>query len=250
MLLAAVSVAVVGIIGAAAYVFVLKPKPAPTLSMPMSGSSMAASPQSSTMAACTKALGQFCHIETAADDPAPLTVTELYPKAFSNPKDKQTYSLVADKTDTTCTDAVIDASTSNPVLASALKAGKCKQVVRASYVTSDGKLMGTIGVANLTSTSAAQKAGKLVGQNDFVAPLMSKTGVAAKLGNGTGLIEADLKGHYLIMIWAEYVNGTNPTTAAQDAPLKQFSSDLVQDTANNALDARLLTGTPASGGGV
>ena len=61
-------------------------------------------------------------------------------------------------------------------LIKALQAGKCTQVLRASYVSGGNKIMGTIGVINLSTTNEAHYAGKDVGQNDFIAPLTSKTG--------------------------------------------------------------------------
>lgn len=140
------------------------------------------------------------------------------------------------------------------MLANALKAGHCTQVVRGSYVTtgesmtSNADIMGTIAVINLGTTTEAHAAGKVVGDNDFIAPLTATTVPASKLGNGTGLIEAAYKGHYLIVTWAQYVNGTDPTTAALDKPLNQFSQDLLNETANNALDTRMVTGVPDTAG--
>ena len=154
------------------------------------------------------------------------------------------YTLVSTKKDTTCGNAVIGAA-----LIKALKTGKCTQVLRASYVSGDNKIMGTIGVINLSTTNEAHYAGKVVGHNDFIAPLTSKTGVASKLGNGTGVVEAEFKGHYLILTWSEFVNGASPTTKAQDSQLEQFSSDLVSGTANIDLSQRMVTGsapTPAA----
>ena len=183
----------------------------------------------------------YCHISARTGDPTPLTTAELFPPAFANEKDKTSYSLVSTKEDKTCGSAVIGTA---PV--KALQAGKCTQVLRASYVSGDSKIMGTIGVINLATTNEAHNAGKVVGQNDFVAPLTSKTGVASKLGNGTGVVEAEFKGHYLILTWSEFVNGTNPTTKAQDNQLEQFSNDLVSGTANIDLSQRMVTGAPAS----
>ena len=241
LLYAALGVVAVGIIGAAAYVFVLQP------SSP-SGNAVAAGPLPTgsaqpSMQACQQALGTYCHISTAADDPKPLTAAELYPPAVTDEKDKSSYSLVSTKVDTKCASAVIGAN-----LIKALQTGKCTQVVRGSYVSSDNKIMGTIGVVNLDSTNEAHYAGRDVGQNDFIAPLTSAKGVASKLGNGEGVVEAEFKGHYLILTWSEYVNGTAPTTKAQDAQLEQFSSDLVNDTANVALTQRMVTGAPATAG--
>ncbi|HET9082459.1 MAG TPA: hypothetical protein VFO01_18335 [Trebonia sp.] len=241
LLFASLGVVAFGIIAVAAYVFLFKPG-SPSSAATATGPLPTASAQPSAQA-CVKQLGTYCHIETAADDPKPLTVAELYKPAFTNEKDKISYSLVSTKLDTKCADAVIGQN-----LIKALQAGKCTQVVRASYVSGDGKIMGTIGVVNLTTTTEAHDAGKVVGKNDFIAPLTSAKGVASKLGNGTGVVEAEFKGHYLLLTWSEYVNGTTPTTKAQDAQLEQFSSDLVAGTANIALTQRMVNGAPASAG--
>ena len=38
-----------------------------------------------------KQLGIYCHIQAATDDPTPLTISELFPPAFTNEKDKASY---------------------------------------------------------------------------------------------------------------------------------------------------------------
>ena len=241
LLLAVLAVVVVGVVAAAAYVFVFAPHSS-------SGNAAATGPLPTgsaqpSMQACVKQFGIYCHIAAAADDPKPLTVAELYPPAVTDEKDKSSYSLVSTKLDTKCANAVI-----GQTLITALQTGKCSQVVRASYVSSDNKIMGTIGVINLGTTNEAHEAGRVVGQNDFIAPLTSAKGVASKLGNGEGVVEAEYKGHYLILTWSEYVDGTAPTTKAQDAQLEQFSNDLVNDTANVALTQRMVNGVPATAG--
>ncbi len=119
-------------------------------------------------------------------------------------------------------------------------------MLRASYLSGDGKIMGTIGVINLVTTNEAHYAGKVVGQNDFIAPLASSKGVASKLGQGTGVVEAQYKGHYLILTWSEFVSRTTPSTTAEDNQLEQFSNDLVAGTANINLSERMVSGdTPA-----
>lgn len=237
LLFAALAVVVVGIIGAAVYVFVLSPS-SPSNTASATGPLPTGSAPPPSQQACAKTLGVYCHIETAADDPTPLTTAELFPPAFTNEKDKTSYSLVSTKVDKTCKNAVIGSA-----LIKELQTGKCTQVVRASYVTGGNKIMGTIGVVNLTSTNEAHHAGKVVGQNDFIAPLTSAKGVASKLGNGTGVVEAVFKGHYLILTWSEFVNGTDPTTKAEDNQLEQFSNDLIAGTANIDLSQRMVTGT-------
>jgi len=240
MLIAVTAVVVTGILAAAGYVFVLKPKPStvtPTSAAPLPspGSSSAAT------AACIKQFGQYCHIELRTDDPAPLTLAELFPPAFVNETDHGSFTRAGTKLDTTCSNAVIGQD-----LTSALQDGKCTQVLRASYFSGDGKMMGTIGVANLSTTNEAHHAGKLVGTSDFVDPLTTKTGVTSKLGKGTGIVEAEYKGHYLIMIWAEFASTNAPASNAQDQQLQQFGADLIAGTANISLSQRMLNGHPAT----
>jgi hypothetical protein len=239
LLIAVAAVIAVGIIGVAAYLFVLKPGSTSSGStaqgpLPTSGSEP-------SQQACAAELGTYCHIETRADDPTALTTAELFPPAFTNDTDKISYQLVSTKVDKTCANAVIGTS-----LISALKSGQCTQVLRGSYVSGNGKIMGTIGVVNLTTTNEAHDAGKVVGQNDFIAPLTASKGVASKLGNGTGVVEAEYKGHYLILTWSEFVNGTSPTTTAENDQLEQFGNDLVAGTANIYLSQRMVTGATST----
>jgi hypothetical protein len=242
MLLAALAVAAVGVAGVAAYFFVFsKQSPAnnPGAQGPLPTNGAQPSQQ-----ACEQQFGSvYCHITARTDDPAPLTTAELYLPTFTNEQDKTSYSLVSTKMDTKCPNAVIGQD-----LIKALSAGSCTQVARASYVSGDGKIMGTIGVINLATTNGAHRAGKVVGQNDFVAPLTAAKGVASKLGNGTGVVQSDYKGHYLILTWSEFVNGAVPSSSAQDNLLEQFSNDLIAGTANISLTQRQVTGAPAKPG--
>jgi hypothetical protein len=196
---------------------------------------------SASTPACVAQFGTYCHIELRTDDPAPLTLAEIFPPAFQNEQDHAGFQLAATKLDKTCSSAVIGQD-----LINALTKGNCTQVLRASYVSADGKIMGTIGVVNLATTNEAHKAGKLVGQNDFVAPLAASKGTAAKLGQGTGVVQAEFKGHYLILTWAEYVDGTAPSKAAQEQQLEQWEADLVAGTANISLSQRMVSGAPAA----
>ena len=231
------------VLGAAAYTFVFKPKPStvtPTSAAPLpsAGSSSAAT------AACVKQFGQYCHIELRTDDPAPLTLAELFPPAFVNETDHGSFTRAGAKLDTTCSNAVIGQD-----LIGALQNGKCTQVLRASYFSGDGKMMGTIGVANLSTTNEAHHAGKLVGTNDFVDPLTTTKGVTSKLGKGTGVVEAEYKGHYLIMTWAEFTWTNAPANKAQDQQLEAFEKDLVAGTANISLSQRMVNGAPPTAAG-
>ena len=236
------AVAAVAVIGAAAYVFVLKPdaKNANTAApLPAAGAQPSAQ-------ACVKVYGLYCHIEDRTDDPTPLTVAELFPPVVNNETNGQvtsSFTLATTKVDKTCSDAVIGSN-----LITELKDGDCTQVLRASYVSGNGKIMGTIGVINLKTTNEAHYAGKVVDESDFIAPLAAAKGVAKKLGQGTGVVEAEFKGHYLILTWSEFVNGTTPSTTAEDNQLEQFSGDLVAGTVNVPLSQRMVTGDAPSPG--
>jgi hypothetical protein len=190
---------------------------------------------------CVQQFGTYCHIESRTDDPAPLTLSELYQPAVFDESNKTQFLLVADKLDKSCGNAVVGSE-----LVSQLQTGKCNQVLRASYVTDNNTMMGTIGVINLTSTNQAHYAGRIIGANDFIMPLASSKGVAAKLGKGTGVVEAEFKGHYLILTWAEFTNLDSPSTQAETTQLENFESSLVASTANIYLSQLMISGDGSS----
>jgi hypothetical protein len=182
-----------------------------------------------------KALGKWQHIGTRSRDPQALTIAGLYPPQFS--LNGKGYVRTAASATKTCSLAVYGAD-----LQAALQAGHCSQVVRASYISADGTMMGTVGVVNLISSNAAEKAGKVTGPKEIVAPLTSKKGPTKKLGTGTGVVQAEIKGHYLILMWAEYANLKSPSGQAQRQALEQFAANLVTGSANINLSTRMLSG--------
>jgi hypothetical protein len=183
------------------------------------------------------ALGKWQHIGTRSQDPEPLTLNELFPPQFE--LNGSSYLRTAAAVSKDCSQAVFGAN-----LQTALQAGHCTQVLRASYISGNGTMMGTIGVANLNSSSAAQQAGQTTGPKEIIAPLAAQKGPTSKLGNGTGVVQAEIKGHYLILMWAEFTSLKSPTTAAQRQQLEQFATDLVTGSANINLSTRMLTGKP------
>jgi hypothetical protein len=184
-----------------------------------------------------KTLGIWQHIGTRAEDPESLTIAGLYPPQFV--LNGSSYVRTAASVTKTCSLAVYGAD-----LQAALQSGHCTQVLRASYISGDGKMMGTVGVVNLISSSAAQKAGKVTGPQEIIAPLSGKKGPTSKLGNGTGVVQAEIKGHYLILMWAEFTSLKSPSGQAQRAALEQFAANLVTGSANINLSTRMLTGKP------
>ncbi|HZR53240.1 MAG TPA: hypothetical protein VFB06_27475 [Streptosporangiaceae bacterium] len=184
-------------------------------------------------------LGRWQHITTRKLDPAPLTVAELYPPGFTLYGTNNGYQRVATSLDSNCTLAVF-----GPDLQASVQSGSCKQVVRATYLSSDKTMMGTIGVVNLGTATAAQKAGQVSGAADLIAPLSATKGPAKKMLNGTGVEYAEVKGHYLILMYAEFTNLKAPATDADRQRLVTFAEGMFSGSANIALSQRLLTGKP------
>jgi hypothetical protein len=184
-----------------------------------------------------KALGKWQHIGNRSQDPQALTIAALYPPQFT--LDGTSYVRTAAIATKTCSAAVY-----GPDLQAALQTGKCTQVLRASYLSGDGTMMGTVGVINLASSSAAQKAGQVTGPQEIIMPLTGKKGPTKKLGTGTGVVQAEIKGHYLILMWAEYANLKSPSGTAQRQALEKFAATLVTGSANINLSTRMLTGKP------
>jgi hypothetical protein len=187
----------------------------------------------------TPSLGPWGHIASRALDPAPLTLTELFPAQFTNAG--VTYVMTVDKAKTHCGPALVGSQ-----LVSAVSAADCTQAMRASYLSTNRKVMGTIGVLNLVTAAAAEKAGQAAGPTEFIAQLPAAHGLTRFLTRGTGIEAAEVKGHYLVLVWAELGTTHAPATAAQRTELTGFISLLMQQTANISLASRMITGTPAA----
>ena len=185
-----------------------------------------------------KALGRWQHIGSRSADPQPLTIAALYPPQFS--LNGTSYVRTAASATKTCSVAVFGAD-----LQAALQSGHCTQVVRASYISGDGTMMGTVGVVDLISSNAAQKAGQVTGPQEIMAPLTGRNGPTKKLGTGTGVVQAEIKGHYLILMWAEYASLKSPSGEAQRQALEQFAANLVTGSANIDLSTRMVPGCTA-----
>jgi hypothetical protein len=182
-------------------------------------------------------LGKWGYITSRATDAAPLTVAELYPAQFLITG--SSFVRTTDRADTNCDQALFGTQLQN-----AAKVYGCSQVVRASYISGSQTMMGTVAVVNLSNANDAAKAGNVSGANDFVTPLNGKTGPTRNLTQGTGVVQAEVKGHYLILIWAEFTNLKAPTTAGQRSQLEQFESGLISGSANIALSNRMVSGHP------
>ena len=193
-----------------------------------------------TAAASSAPPGPWKHITTRQDDPAALGLAELFPARFS-------------ATGTTAVRTAQRASGANCAkmavggkLQAALRKGGCTQVMRASYLSTGQKIMATIGVLNLANVTDSERSGKATGATAFIRQLPGVKGPTRNLMKGTGLEEAEIKGHYLILTWAEFTNLKAPAGPKQRAQLDAFSRALVGSTANVSLTSRMLLGKPAT----
>jgi len=183
-------------------------------------------------------LGPWKHIENRSQDTVPLTLGELFPAKFT--ADGQSGALTVSKEGTKCTHDVIGSK-----LAKAVRKADCTQVLRASYLSTDHKIMATVGVLNLADATEAGKAGKAAGAVEFIKQLGSKHGPTRNIAKGTGIVAAYVKGHYLILTWTEFANLHAPSGKTKRKQLEAFSTGLVAGTANASLTSRMVTGHPS-----
>jgi hypothetical protein len=182
-------------------------------------------------------LGQWGHIDSRALDPVPLSLAELFPASFSD--GGVSYVKTAQKAKVHCAGALVGSQ-----LITAVSHAGCTQAMRASYLSSSRALMGTVGVLNLVTATAAEQAGKAAGPAEYIAQLPAAKGPTRNLAKGTGFEAAEVKGHYLVLVWAEFADLHAPTSSAQRAELEDFISLLMQKTANVSLATRQVTGSP------
>ncbi|MEV4895454.1 hypothetical protein AB0K48_39380 [Nonomuraea sp. NPDC055795] len=186
--------------------------------------------------------GEFGFAGERKTDPEPLTVKELFAqKKFT--VDGRSYEMTITKSDKKCGDAA-----NGEKLAKALKSGKCTQVVRASFRDKAGKVIGTVGVANLNTTGSAKKVAAAGGKDKrsvYVKALPGKDAVTKYIGSGSGAAEIWVHGHYAIMVWFQNKDGSEPTKKTSKV-LAQTADDIAKATAFKALDARSLSGYPGN----
>jgi hypothetical protein len=188
-------------------------------------------------AASSPTLGPWRDITSQSVDSQPVSVAELFPATFSINGSSGTRTM--DSTQTKCTKEVVGST-----LRTAVRKAGCTQVIRASYLSTDHKMMATIGVLNLSDVTAAEQAGRASGSSGFIRQLPAAHGPTRNLAKGTGLELAEVKGHYLILIWAEFANLHAPSGSKQRKELAKFSRDLFSGTANISLTSRMVTGKP------
>jgi hypothetical protein len=181
--------------------------------------------------------GPWKYIGTRKTDPVALTTAEMYPASFAN--GSTVYTRVRTNKAQNCHAALIGSS-----LEAAVHAAGCNQSLRATYVSRSAGVMATIGVFNLKTAARASTAATKAGHYNFVAQLQSKTGPAHSIGQGTGIEEALVKGHYLVLVWAEATDLHAPKGSAQRARLESFMNLVISKTVNVGLSYRMVDGQP------
>ena len=197
-----------------------------------------ASPTASPVTGSKRPSGKYGYAVSRASDPLPLKVGEVFPKVKVQ-KGKRTYYMTVRRNDKVCKNA-----SEGENIQKALKAAGCTQIVRASFQDSSGKIIGTIGVANLKTSAGARKvatAGAAKERKDYVKPLQGKKGATKQLGSGEALAGAWTHGHYAVLLWFQFKDGHKPSTA-EAKRLNLAASDITDQTVFPALDTRSLTG--------
>lgn len=136
-----------------------------------------------------------------ATDPVPLTLSEIFRHRTFDVGTKR-YAMTAWHADRRCTGTV-----HGTTLITALRRGSCSQVMRATFASSDGTLIGTVGVANLQTATAAKAATRVWNAKDAWLRPVPGPGLTKKIGTGSALGTFQYKGHYLLMTWVQQPSG-------------------------------------------
>lgn len=139
--------------------------------------------------------------QSRATDPKMLTLNEIF-RHRTFKVGKRRYTMTVRRADADCAKAVNSAQ-----LVAALRRGACNQVMRATFISGDGELIGTVGVANLRTAAAAKTATRLWNVKDAWVRPVPGAGMTKKIGTGSALGTFQHKGHYLLMTWVQQPDG-------------------------------------------
>jgi hypothetical protein len=171
-------------------------------------------------------------------DKFPLSLKEVFSKEKIT-KSGRSYQMTIRRSDKSCKEAA-----TGDKLTKALKDAGCNQLLRASYRDKSGKIIGTVGVANLKTSKLATKVVSAAGGGkleDYVKPLPGKDDTTKALGSGQANAGAWRHGHYAVLLWFQFKDGHTPS-AAERKKLNQAAVDITDVTVFPALDSRALTG--------
>lgn len=157
-------------------------------------------PSPSVSALPTGPLGAM--LKSRSTDPRPLTLREVFHRKTFTVNGVR-YVMTTWHATRACGRTAHGAK-----LVAALHAGGCNQVLRASFARADGRLVGTVGIANLKTARAASITAKLANtvKDTWIKPLPGR-GTTKNLGNGIAFASAESRGHYVVLSWIQAPNG-------------------------------------------
>ncbi|MBB4939621.1 hypothetical protein FHR32_003926 [Streptosporangium album] len=181
---------------------------------------------------------KFGFAASRSTDPYALKLNELF-KHKKVALGGRRYEMTTRRSDKKCNDAVV-----GDKLQKALTAGKCTQLLRASFRDASGTIIGTVGVANLKTSAAASKvisAGAGKSREEYLKALPGKDKVTKFLGTGEAFAGGWSHGHYAVMVWFQYKDGHLPKKS-EVKKLNQAAFGATDATVTPALESRSLTG--------
>ncbi|GII03157.1 hypothetical protein Pta02_51650 [Planobispora takensis] len=183
--------------------------------------------------------GEYGFTESRTTDPHALTLNEIFKKRKFR-AGGQNYLMTVRRSDKKCKDAAVGST-----LQKALTSGKCTQLLRASFKDSSGKIVGTLGVANLNTTSSAAKVVKATrgkSLDNYLKVLPGKDETTKWLGvQGEAVAGGWRHGHYAILVYFKYKDGHKPSES-EAKKLNAAAFAVADATVTPALESRALTG--------
>lgn len=171
-------------------------------------------------------------------DSAPLTVSEVFDSTDSRSVEdskKNLYTLQGTgRMDTDCTQAVWGDD-----LKSVLGGYGCNQVARAVYADSTKRIVGQVAIFNLrdvTSSNQFVKDLDPAAGKGFLNPLGGRPAPIDRFGTGYSAADAGAYGHYVVVSWVGYTDGSNGSSIEYDAIPPRTA---VERAAKNFLFSRL-----------
>lgn len=183
------------------------------------------------------ATGRGDRLQSRATDPRPLTLNEVF-KDKSFKSGSRRYYMTGRRSERKCTPP-----THGTKFRKVLTKGGCTQVLRATF--SNGSLIGTIGVLNLRTETAAEAAKEESRDKDAFILALPGVGSTKKIGQGLSLTTAEADGHYLIMSWVQYPNGKQIAKKDYPAVTSFVQSTTYGSNLRTALNYRSMEGKPS-----
>lgn len=204
---AAVVVLVLGGGGAFAYVALRDTGPLPTPAAgPTAGSGPPGTTQSNPSPSPSFDADEIRNIET---DSKPLTLTEAFPDETLT-VGGTTFERVATDLAKNCTAA------GQQGFDRALRAADCRRVLRATFVSENGKYAVTSGIAVLPTSAKANQLDSAARARDNIWFAALPGPGAEQIARSGGYSFLDPVGHYVVFSFATYANRIRPPTNAEE----------------------------------